>query len=345
MTKFNPEEPEDIIEFDVTSGDYVPEQDEESSVQSAATIGNIVLFCAAFSTAVFLIWKFLPDELLPFAKTSLIGFSVVTLVRLFLSLFLPVVFFAQRYRIQDARIIGRYPGIGAALLSFMIGCPVSLIVVAVHNLLVHFFAAKGISPALPAFFYSSKDISMESRLLALAAAFLIPILLQELFFRGLLFSVWPRSTAVSPKILLSGLLFALFMQNPVDFIPLFFLGVILAYVRHSTDNFLCPVITQVSMLLTYFVFSSLLPYQDYIAVNVTNDADSVYLYTAAAALVMSLLAFLPVLAQLRHLSHESARISEFQDEQEEESLHGQFGWSFWLGLILFAASWVLLLDI
>lgn len=356
MDKFESLLSKDHVVFEDTAKEHAAfEESPESSVADEghdslrppfATIGAVVLFCAAFSTFVTLIWKFLPDSFLPFAKTSLIGFSVITLVRLFLSLLLPILFFSVRYKIQDTLIMGRYPGIGAALLSFLIGCPASLILVAIHNLLIRFFVSKGIALALPSFFYSSEDISIESRLLALAAAFLIPILLQELFFRGLLFSVWPHGHAVFPKMLLSGFLFAVFMQNPVDFIPLFLLGVLLAYVRQTTDNFLCPVITQIAMLVTYCLFSSLLPFTDYITSAITNDPDPVSLYTAVAALVMSLLAFLPVLAQLRRISHEAAQIAQYQEKEESNSgMWGQLGWSFALGLILFAANWVLLLGI
>lgn len=337
---------QDHAVFEASPEGFAAVREQDSLQMPAATIGTVVLFCAAFSTVVTLIWMFLPDSILPFAKTSLIGFSVITLARLFLSLLLPILFFSVRYRIPDTLIVGRYPGIGAALLSFLIGCPASLILVAIHNLLIRLFVSKGIALVLPSFFFSSEDPSIESRLLALAAAFLIPVLLQELFFRGLLFSVWPRGHAVFPKILLSGFLFAVFIQNPVDFIPLFLLGALLAYVRQTTDNFLCPVITQIAMLVTYHLFSSLLPYTDYITVNITSDPDPVSLYTAAAALVTSLLAFLPVLAQLRRISYDTAQIAQYQEKEESMSdMRGQFGWSFGLGLILFAANWVILLGI
>jgi len=326
------------------TADFESDEDQESFLPDKATIGGIVLFCAAFSTVLTLIWKYMPDTILPFAKTSLIGFSLITLIRLFLSLLLPIVYFAVRYHIPDTNMLGRYPGMGAMLLSFMIGCPASLIFVSLHNLIVRFFLAKKIFLTLPAFLYVSKDMSIESRFLTLAAAFLIPVLLQELFFRGLFFSVWPRSTAVFLKLLLSAFLFAVFMQNPVDVIPLFLLGLLLAYVRHATDHVLCPVFTQISMLITYYVFSALIPYTDYIS-GTQADFDAASLYTSIAALVMSLLAFLPVLAQLRRMSHEADRLEPEQTMSWRESLKGQFGWSFGLGLLLFAASWVLLLNI
>lgn len=321
-----------------------PDDESESLLPARATVGGIVLACGAFSTLLSLVWMYLPDTVLPFAKTSLIGFSAVTLLRLFLSLLVPVIFFAARYHIEDTRLIGRNPGLGALLLSFLAGAPATLILVALHNLIVRYLTAQGITIVLPAFFYASKDMSAESQLLALASAFLIPVIMQELFFRGLFFSVWPRYTAVLPKILLSAILFALFMQNPVDFIPLLLLGILLGYIRHATNNFLCPVITQISMLLTYFAFSGLLPYLDYVSSMNTYEPDMVSLYTATAAIVMSLLALLPVLAQIRRMSVDAAAL-ETGEDNEDSGLRGQFGWSFGLGLVLFATSWVLLLKI
>ena len=338
MAKYDFREPEDPI----ASGE---DQEKDTLLPNTATIGNVVLFCAAFSTVISLIWKFIPAAALPFAKSSILGFSLINLVRLFLSLLLPIIFFSRRYRISDTLVIGRNPGLGAVILSFLIGCPASLILVSMHNLLVHFLVTNGITLLMPTFFYGSEDISTESRLLAFTAAFLIPVLLQELFFRGLFFAVWPRSRAVFLKILLSGLLFAVFMQNPVDFLPLLLLGILLAYVRQSTGHFLCPVITQISMLLTYYVFSSLLPYQDYIKATVAKELDFAFLYTAAAAVVMSLLAFLPVLSQLRRMSRDAAAVDLSIGDTTGENTHGLFGWSLGLGLILFAVSWVLLLGI
>ena len=99
------------------------------------------------------------------------------------------------------------------------------------------------------------------------------------------------------------------------------------------------------MLLTYYVFSSLLPYQDYIKTTVAKELDFAFLYTAAAAVVMSLLAFLPVLSQLRRMSRDSAAVDLSIEETPDEIAPGLFGWSLGLGLILFAVSWVLLLGI
>jgi len=326
--------------------DLVPEKKEQGTLlPHTASIGPVLLCCALFSTAVTLAWLYLPDGTFPFAKTSLIGFSIVTLLRLFGSLLLPVAFFASWYRLPDRKILGTYPGIGAFLISFVAGIPFSVVFTAIHNFLLRFFIIKDISIPAPAFFFISKDTSDMSRLLSLGVAFLIPILLQELFFRGIVFSFWPSPAAKARKILLSAVLFAVFIENPIDFIPFFLLGILLGYVRQATDNVLCPVLTQIAMLLTYRAFSSLLPYLDWMQIKNASDLDTASLYSSAAALIISLVAFLPVLAQLRRLSHEADALDQTPESKRKSFLRGQISWSLGLSFLLFAVNWVIMLGI
>ena len=319
--------------------------EDTSFLPRSATVGLVLCMCSFFSILLTLLWHFLPDTFFPFSKTSIIGFSLITLSRMLLCLLLPVIFFKYKFRIPEVKILGQNPGLGAILLSFLIGCPASVMMVSIHNLLGRYFLAKGMPLAQPAFSFISEDTSTESRLLVFAVAFLIPVLLQELFFRGLFFSVFPRKMAGYQRILLTALIFALFMQSPIDFLPFFLLGVLLGYIRQATNNIFCPIITQSAMLLTYVLFSHLLPVLDLTAVSDAADLNISSQYAAIAAPVIGLLAFLPVLAQFRRISRDTAQFSLQTPEETTVGLREHFGWSFWLGLLFFAASWVLLLGI
>ena len=333
-----------------------PEQQDASDTGQAGagprvpSFGPIFLTCAVFSTALTLGWLYLPEEALPFGKTSLIGFSVISLLRMFFCLLLPTAIFAWRYRIPDEDILGKNPGIGAFLLSIIAGIPISVILTAIHNLLVRFFITKGLAIAAPAFFCSSDDTSALSRLLLAGVAILIPVLLQELFFRGALFASWPKPERKNTQIFAGAGLFALYLLQPVDFIPLLLLGLLLGMIRQATDNLLCPIMTQASMLLTSYVFSPLLPALDWTKIRSAADLDAASLYAPSAALVISMIAFLPVLAQLRSLSRESGRIEKLRSRTSgsesaaaDRGRRPALGWMFWLGVLLFSACWALLL--
>jgi len=320
-------------------------KDADAMLSHTPAIGPALLVLAFLNAGFTLGWMYLPDGILPFSKTSLIGYSVITISRLFLALLLPSIFFTGWYRLPDRRILGTYPGIGAFLFSFLIGIPASLITVAVHNLMTRFFVAEGISFASPAFSFVTEDTSSESKLLMYAVVFLIPILAQELFFRGFLFSIWPRSQGTLVKITLSALLFAMFMQYPEEFIPFFLLGLLLGYIRHATDNLLCPILTQISMVLTCFLFSRFLPWLDRDQIRSTADLDKVSLYTAIAVLTINIFTFLPVLANFRRISHDTDSYTNDPDTDPSVPIRGTIGWSFVISLILFAAVWVVLLGI
>jgi len=158
--------------------------DEIPLLPKTCTIGLIVCVCAFFSTVLTLVWLLVPASAFPFSKTSVIGYTVINLSRLILCLLLPVIVFTKMFRIPETKILGTNPGMGAFLLSLLIGCPASLMFVSLHNLLLRLFLVKGLSLAQPAFSFVSDDASIESRMLVFAVVFLIPILLQELFFRG-----------------------------------------------------------------------------------------------------------------------------------------------------------------
>lgn len=324
----------------------LPEGNEtEAMLSHTPSLGPALLAMAFLNAVITLGWIYLPDGILPFSKTSLIGYSVITVARLLLALLLPAVFFTSWYRLPDKRILGTYPGMGAFLFSILIGIPASVIAVAVHNLCTRFFVLHDIVFASPAFSFVTEDVSSESRFLMYGVAFLIPILVQEIFFRGFLFSVWPRPQGTLVKITLSALLFALFMQYPEEFFLFLALGLLLGYIRHATDNILCPILTQISMVVTYSLFSRFLPWLDRAAIRSAADLDKVSLYAAVAVLTINLFTFLPVLSNFRRISHDTDGYTNDPDAPLKVPVKGTVGWSFVISLILLAAVWVILLGI
>jgi hypothetical protein len=157
---------------------------DESSTQPVPLTVGLVFGVTAFGSMLISIpWILLPDTFFPFSKISVIGFSIVSLVRLLLCLLLPLIYFMYTYRTGEDRLLGQYPGGGAILLSFLIGSPTALMMVAAHNLIGRFFLVRDYEIAQPAFSFVTEDTSRSVRLLLFFVAFLLPVLLQELFFR------------------------------------------------------------------------------------------------------------------------------------------------------------------
>lgn len=315
------------------------------SIPEKPVIGFVFGACALLSTALLLIWYVIPGSALTFSKTSLLGYSIISTCRLLICLLFPFVFIVSRYKIPEKRLFGMNPGIGAYIISLLAGFPAMLLFVSIHNLTTRFLLLRDIFPPPPAIFYVSADRSTEAILLSLIVGAILPILVQELFFRGLLSGILPGQLSGFRGNVWIALLFAIYMVSPVDFFGYFLLGLLLGYVRTSTDNLLCPMLTQVSMVGFVYAFRSLLPYLNSSEIRSHIDIDPTLPYISVTSIIMGTLCLFPILSQLRRIA-EFLRMEKIDDPPREPSpVSEHIGWSFWLGLLFFAGIWVLTLGV
>lgn len=315
------------------------------SIPAKPTIGFVFGACALLSTVLLLAWYVIPDSVLTFSKTSLIGFSIISVCRLLICLLFPFVFIVSRYKIPEKRLFGINPGIGAYIISLLAGFPAMLLFVSIHNLASRFLLINNIFPPPPAIFFVSSDRSTEAILLSLIVGALLPILLQELYFRGLLFGVLPGQLAGFRGNVWISLLFAIYMLSPVDFFGYFLLGLLLGYIRTSTDNLFCPMLTQVSMVGFIYAFRSLLPYLNTSEIRSHIDIDPTLLYISITSIIMGSLCLFPIMTQFRRIA-DFLRMEKIDDPPKERTpIREHIGWAFWLGLLFFAGIWVLTLGI
>ncbi len=309
------------------------------------TIGFVYGSLALSGTILLILWYMIPQSVLVWSKSSLIGFTIINICRLLVSVLLPYVFISSRYSISDRRIFGSNPGFGAVIHSVLIGLPAMLLFVAAHNLTARFLILRSVPIPQPAVYFTTRDASFEATILFVVVGGVLPILLEELFFRGLLPAILPASLYNRKGFAWIAFLFAVYALHPIDFVSLFLLGLLLGYIRYALDNVLCCVLARLSMLGSYFLFRSLLPYMDTAVTRTEADVDSTVLYTAVTALIMGLLILVPILSQIRRISGylRMERIDETPREDGKTSDH--IGWSYWIGMLFFAGLWALTLQI
>ena len=309
------------------------------------TVGYVFGSMAFSGTILLLLWYFVPQSVLVWSKTSLIGFTIINLCRLLISILLPYVFFTSRYAIPDSEITGSNPGFGAVLHSLLAGLPAMLLFVAVHNLTARFMILRSVPVPQPAVFFTTRDASLQSTVLLVLIGGILPILMEEFFFRGLLTAILPASLYNRKGYVWIAFLFAVYALNPVDFAAVLMLGLLLGYIRYAFDNLFCCILTRLSMLGSYLVFRSLLPYMDTSVVRTEADIDSTVLYTAVTALIMGILILVPILSQIRRISGD-LKLERIDEEPKEDGrLRDHIGWTYWLGMLFFAGLWALTLRI
>ncbi len=306
---------------------------------------RLFFLCALASTFVSFIWICMPDSTFSFSKTSLLGFFVISIFRVVLCLILPIVYVAFYADTHEKEIVGTNPGIGVFLMCLLLGCPAGILFVSTHNLSAYFFLSQKITVASPAYNYVSQDSSKLALVLLVLMAYVIPIIAQELFFRGVFWEIFQAKTNTRAQNVLAALFFSAYMLSPVDFLAFFLLGLVLGVVRRATNNVFCPILTQFGMLLTYFLSKEMLPYLDLTSVSSLIDLDTTVLYASLSALLISLLSFFPVFSQIQRCGEKPTSLSLPHEKAPSLTKLAVFSWPLALGLLLFAAQWVLLLDL
>ena len=118
-----------------------------------------------------------------------------------------------------------------------------------YEFITHWFAAPEKQQSVLVL-EQAKD-PLELACFGLAAVVLAPVV-EEMLFRGILFSWLKKIGPASVAYLMSSALFAVIHINLVTFIPLLFLGLVLAWLMEWTDNLLAPILAHAVFNLANF---------------------------------------------------------------------------------------------
>lgn len=310
------------------------------------SIGPAFSVSAIFLLAFYLLMTYLPDSNWAVDKTSLVGFSTVTSLFYLLVFLVPVVLFVYYQRITDHKILGTNPGMGIFLLSALSGIPFAVLFSAIQNFWVYFLVTNEITLPSSPFQFQTADASPEAQSLLIIVSILIPIFMEELLFRGFFFSVWPERSFPVTKIMISAVLFTAFSLRPESVVTTFLLGLLLGFIRQSSGNTLCCVLTRLSVVVSMHLFSSFLPVLQLSEIRGKAEFDRIFLYTSVAAFVICFFVSIPVISQLYVSGRENLRLrDEVLPEDDVPFIKGLDPLPFFIGILLVSCTWVLLLGI
>jgi len=301
--------------------------------------GFVLLCLSVLSSILMTIWAAIPESILSYSKTSVLGFAAIGILRSFICLLLPIVFISTRYALSGKLLFGKFPGFGVLIISVLAGFPATLIFTALHNLSLYYFITNRIHIPLPAFFYAGFDRSPISLAIVVVAGVILPTLAHEVFFRGLFFASLPPQWRNGFGIILIAFVFAVFMLNPVDFGAYLFLGILLGYVRMTTESVLASVLTQCAMAGFMFLLAPLIPFVEIAEAQTLIDIDPSIPYVAITSIAIGLLALGAVVSQLQRnylsllLEKSAVPDSDVADPKWYK------GWSMVMSALFFFSLW------
>jgi len=299
------------------------------------------LWLAAINLLLFAAWRGIPESFFPFHRDSLLGFSVITLLRFSLCLFAPFLFFTFREKLSSKSFFGKNPGIGWFLLSVLLGVPSAFLLTALHNLLLRAFLLNGISVPFPSYFFSPTHINDTPALfLFVIAGVLLPILSSEIFFRGILLPIFPTKNKGILNILLTALVFSIFMQSPIDLIPLFLFGIVLGVIKKTSNHVLCSIVTFFSTISTILLLQGVFPFLPYATSRADMEAASTLFSHSLIAIGGAFLLFLILFSQCRRNVLEEKKINRIRGTSDVEYSESTPLWPLLFGFLFLLSVWV-----
>lgn len=210
---------------------------------------------------------------------------------------LPTLIVVMLAKIQPRQLLGGKPRAGSLILGVIIGIPAAVVFQGMNNLLIYGLAKAGLrlpavtGPEPPGLF--SRPIPI--MLLVIVVSAVIPGIVEELMFRGVIFVSLTSTGAVLSAGLWQAAAFSLFHGNPFFILPPFLAGMMLATIRRNSDSLLPAILAHISLNLSLAALTPLLPSltADYLT-STSGEAPSLFYASLVAALVAAV-ALVPML--------------------------------------------------
>lgn len=255
---------------------------------------GLILTSAALYALLWFIWLLLPTDFLGILKNQVSGQLVYQLLQAGMVLLIPLMLFAKYHPFPLGRIFGPVmPSGSQSFTSALIGIPLGVLVVSLQNLSATVLP-QIYSSNLNRYMYMPQSLRPGSTVILWIIHILLPSFLEELFFRGNLFTGLMRQGYRRAAFVLPSLLYAFLFRDPMIFIP-FLVGVALSWVRYRSASLFGSMIAHFSFTATIFLL-----YQNVPAfvrtMPLSSTAGQASLYASVVAAVVSAVTLVSLLA-------------------------------------------------
>lgn len=249
---------------------------------------------------------------------------------------IPTVLIIWFGRIKPDEISGSKARAGSLILALTAGIPAAVVFQGLNNLLIYALVKSGIRlPAATAAFADNSNLlakPLPVLLLIVLASVIIPALIEELMFRGVILASLSSGGATLSAILLQAFAFALFHGDPLFLLPPFLAGWLLALVRRSSLSLLPSILMHLSLNLSLLALAPLLPTLTAEYVSAASSESFSLLYASLIAAFVAAVALVPLIVLITSQSPRQARPPRWQIWPAD--------WKFALAILILVATMV-----
>ncbi len=297
--------------------------------------GTALLLHALLSIFMQFLWYLIPDGLGGLDKRGLVGYVIAIVWMQGICVLLPAILTIKWHTVPADIVVGRGPaGVISILAALTLGVPAAVMLVSLNNAAVYLMTKTGMHlPAaiLPGDFRGS---DIKTTLLLLMVSALLPAILEEIFFRGVIQGSLTATGGRTSAVLLTAIAFSLYHGDPLFLAAPLGAGILLSVLRNQTDHLLPCIATHFSLNASIRLIRPILPRltADYLT-GFTQSVEPV-LYASIAAFFLSAAVVVPLTLMIGGLRrHENQLASDTTPWPAD--------WKFWLAIILLVATIVL----
>lgn len=222
--------------------------------------GSLLLLSAVFSILIEYFWRKKGASLFSLNSLNLDGALFLRVIFLIFSFLLPSILIYETYKLNSADILGRTKQSKAAYgYSALSAFLIAIAAIGIHNLSLFVLNKLGFAPTLNSFNLSNNEPSVFALILSLLVLVILPSILHEFMFRGLIESSLAASGKLHLSIFLTATAASLFTKNSIFILISLAIYVYLGYVKEKSDNLLIPIMMHFITRLSIFALQKVLP--------------------------------------------------------------------------------------
>ena len=215
-------------------------------------------------------------------------------------IFLPTMIVLFSQNLPPAEIMGGKAGAGSMILSVTVGIPAAVVFQGLNNLLIYGLVKAGVTlpDPTPALSLSATDLLRQSwptLVLILLVGILLPGIMEELLFRGVLQASLRSTGAIGIAIFWQAAAFSLFHVDGLYLLSPFLAGLLLGFIRYRCGSLWLAMLTHASLNLSLIALTPLLPRLTGQYLISGTHQESSLLYASLIAACVAAVALVPLL--------------------------------------------------
>lgn len=316
---------------------------QKEKIQKRKAAGSLILIATIIAIVINIVWAKIPVESLNLSRYTLNGVFFKDLLNYLLAMLIPSAIVFKRFSLKQEEIFGKTKQNSIAfILTALMGIPLALAITGLHNLTIFLLDKVGVSVTFKNHFAINESPSFLGFTLMLLVLVLIPAIVEEFMFRGVLQTSLKNQERLHLSMLLTATASSLFFKNIMFVIVYLGIALVLSYVKEASDSLFISTVLHISILTSLLVMQYFLPLFTS-AIDLKSIDGRSKFYISLILAVVAIVLLIPIFKASFSAYADSRIDKEDEETNSDDSIELQdemslVDWKFVLAMLLLLTS-------